>query len=147
MSIRRGPDGLIGDHCFHFGGGSKTRSTTETTTDIDTTQVGIESVEGIGLASAGDIDFNQTITQTDQGAVGSSFEFAEEIGGSAFDFAGDIARQAGETSQRAIETSQRAVATVATRGGSDIAGINQKTIIAMVAGLAAIFIIPQLVRR
>lgn len=131
--------------CFGGDGGRTTTQTTSTQ-DIDTTSVGIESVEGIGIASAGDVNFNQEITQTDQGAVAASFEFADEIGDSAFDFAGDIARGAAETSQRAIETSQRAIATVATGGGSDVAGINQKTIVAVMAGLAAIFIIPAIIR-
>ena len=128
-----------------FGGSSKTRSTT--TTDIDTTQVGIESVEGIGIAAAGDVEFNQDITVTDLGAIDSSFEFAEELGSGAFDFASDVSRQAGETARAAVETSRQAIATVATGGADELAGINSRTIGFIAAGLAAIFIIPQLLRR
>ena len=128
-----------------FGGGSKTQSTT--TTDIDTTQVGIESVEGIGIAAAGDVEFNQAITLTDQGAIESSFEFAEELGSGAFDFASDVSRQAGETARAAVETSRQAIATVATGGADELAGINSRTIGFIAAGLAAIFIIPQILRR
>lgn len=128
-----------------FGGGSETTSTT--VTDIDTTQVGIESVEGIGIAAAGDVEFNQQITLTDQGAIASSFEFAEEIGGGAFEFASDISRQAGETARAAVETSRQAIATVATGGADELAGINSRTIGFIVAGLAAIFVLPQLLRR
>jgi len=127
-----------------FGGDSDTSS--ETTTDIDTTQVGIESVEGIGIAAAGDVSFNQDITLTDQGAIESSFEFAEEIGGGALDFASDVSRQAGETARAAVETSRQAIATVATGGATDLANINAKTIGFIVAGLAAVFLIPRLIR-
>ena len=128
-----------------FGGGSETTSTT--VTDIDTTQVGIESVEGIGIAAAGDVEFNQQITLTDQGAIDSSFEFAQEIGGGALDFASDISRQAGETARAAVATSRQAIATVATGGADELAGINSRTIGFIVAGLAAVFIIPRLIRR
>lgn len=128
-----------------FGGSSKTSSTT--TTDIDTTQVGIESVEGIGIAAAGDVTFRQDITLTDQGAIASSFEFAEEIGAGALDFASDVSRQAGETARAAVATSRQAIATVATGGADELAGINSKTIGFIVAGLAAVFLIPQLLRR
>lgn len=130
-----------------FGGDSDTESTTTTTTDIDTTQVGIESVEGIGIAAAGDVAFNQDITLTDRGAIESSFEFAEEIGSGAFDFASDISRQAGETARAAVATSRQAIATVATGGADELAGINSRTIAFIVAGLAAVFIIPQVLRR
>lgn len=118
--------------CF----GGDTESTTETVTDIDTTQVGIESVEGLGIAAAGDVDFNQTITQTDQGAIAGAFEFAQELGSGAFEFAEDVARGAQETSIRAVETSQMAAATAQTGGQSDIAGINSRTMGFIVAGLA-----------
>ena len=128
-----------------FGGGSETTSTT--TTDIDTTQVGIESVEGIGIAAAGDVSFRQDITLTDQGAIDSSFEFAQEIGGGALDFASDISRQAGETARAAVATSRQAIATVATGGADELAGINSRTIGFIVAGIAAVFLLPQLLRR
>lgn len=128
-----------------FGGDSDTTSTT--VTDIDTTQVGIESVEGIGIAAAGDVEFNQQITLSDQGAIDASFEFAEEIGSGAFDFASDISRQAGETAQQAVAVSRQAIATVATGGADELAGINSRTIGFIVAGLAAIFVLPQLLRR
>lgn len=128
-----------------FGGSSRTASTT--TTDIDTTQVGIETVEGLGIAAAGDVDFEQNITQTDQGAIESSFEFAGEFGEDAFNFASDVAQQAGSTAQQAVETSRQAIATVATGGADELAGINSRTIGFIAAGLAAIFIIPQLLRR
>lgn len=127
--------------------GGRSRSSSQQTTDIDTTQVGIESVEGLGIAAAGDVDFNQNITQTDFGAVESSFEFAGEFGERGFNFASDIARQAGETAQQAVETSRQAIATVATGGASDLAGINQKTIAVIAAAVAAVFIVPQLLKR
>ena len=127
-----------------FGGsGGRTTTTTTSTQDIDTTSVGIESVEGIGIASAGDVNFNQNITQTDQGAVDAAFEFGDEL----LDFAGDISRQAGETSQRAIETSQAAVATVATGGQSDIQKTSGRTIALVAAAFAAVLIVPQLINR
>lgn len=134
-----------------MGGRSRTSSSTTTSQDIDTTQVGIEGVEGVGIAAAGDVEFNQEVTDLGavQGAfdvVGGSLDFAGEFGGEAFDFASDIARQAGQTSQQAVETSRQAIATVATQGQSDIAGINSRTIGFIIAGLAAIFIIPALIR-
>lgn len=128
-----------------FGGDSDTTSTT--TTDIETTQVGIESSEGLAIAAGGDVAFSQNITQTDQGAVRASFEFGEELSQDAFNFAGDVSRQAGEISIRAIDTSRQAIATVATGGATDLAGINMKTIGFVVAGLAAILVIPQVFRR
>lgn len=124
---------------------SKTESTT--VTDIDTTQVGIESVEGIGIAAAGDVAFNQNITLTDQGAIDSAFEFADEFGGGALDFASDVSRQAGEISRAAIATSQQAIATVATGGQTDLAKTSGRTIAFVVAAFAAIFIIPRVLRR
>lgn len=128
-----------------FGGGSKTESTT--VTDIDTTQVGIESVEGIGIAAAGDVAFNQNITLSDQGAIDSAFEFADEFGGGALDFASDVSRQAGEISRAAITTSQQAIATVATGGQTDLQKTSGRTIVFVVAAFAAIFIIPAVLRR
>ena len=125
---------------------SRSDTSSTTVTDIDTTQVGIESVEGIGIAAAGDVEFNQQITLTDQGAIASSFEFAEEIGSGAFDFASDISRQAGETAQQAVAVSQQAIATVATGGQSDLLKTSGKTIALVAAAIAAIFIIPQVFR-
>lgn len=131
-----------------FGGsGGRTTTSTTSTQDIDTTSVGIESVEGLGIAAAGDVDFEQNITQTDQGAVEASFEFAGEFGEDAFNFASDVAQQAGSTAAQAVETSRQAIATVATGGADELAGINSRTIGFIAAGLAAIFIIPQLIRR
>ena len=130
-------DGAIA-HCF--GGGSKTQSSTTTSTDIDTTQVGIERVEGVGIASSGDVDFAQHITQTDYGAVERSLEYAGEFGERALDFAEDVARQAGQTSQQAVDISRRAVATVVTDGASDIAQSHTRSIAVLAAAAAAVLI-------
>lgn len=130
-----------------FGGGSKTSSQTTTTTDIDTTQVGIESVgDGIGIASTGDVSFRQDVTLTDQGAVDSAFEFAGEFGGDALDFASSVSRQAGDVANRAVDVSRQAIATVATGGQSDIQQSNVKAIGFIAAGLAAVFLIPKLIK-
>lgn len=128
-----------------MGGKSRTASTTQTVQDIDTTSVGLQDTEGLAIGAGGDVEFTQNIT--DAGAVQGAFEFgergfqfAEEFVSEAFDFAGGIAAQAGETSQAAV-------ATVATGGASDLAGINQRTILIIAAAAAAIFILPQVFRR
>lgn len=135
-----------------FGGRSKTESTTTTTQDIETTQFGQESITGIGLQAGGDIEFTQEVTDLGavQGAfdvVGGAFDFTGEFAQDAFDFANTSQRQASELAQRSIDTSQKAVATVATGGAVDLAGVNAKTIAIIAAAAAAIFIIPQIVRR
>lgn len=122
-----------------FGGRSSTASTT--TTDVDTTNIGLEDIDGLAIGAGGDVEFNQEVT--DLGAVQGAFDFGE----SALDFGADVSRQAGETALEAVEISRQAVATVATGGQSDIAGINQRTILIIAAAAAAIFIIPQVIRR
>lgn len=119
-----------------FGGKSSTAATTNTTTDIDTKQAGIENVEGIGLAATGDIEFNQEVTDLGavQGAfdaVGGAFDFANEFAEDAFNFANNLG-------QAAVETSQQGVATVATGGQSDIVRSqnNTVTIVAIAAAVA-----------
>lgn len=124
-----------------FGGDSDTSS--ETTNIVETNQAGIESVEGLGIAALGDV----SVETTDLGAVQGAFDFTQNFADSAFDFANDTQSQAADISERAIETSQRALATVATGGQSDLAGINSRTIAFVVAGLAAVFILPLILRR
>ena len=127
-----------------FGGGGKSKSSTTNTTDIDTTNVGIEGVEGVGIAAAGDVEFNQTVT--DQGAVQGAFDFAQDFSEDAFNFANDSQRQAGEIAERSLENSQAALATVATGGQSDLSKIDSKTIGIAVAALAAFAVLPKLIR-
>ena len=115
-----------------FGGRSKT--VTETTQEVTTTQLGLEDIEGIGIAAVGDVEFTQTVT--DLGAVQGAFDFATDIG-----------RQAGETAQQAVATSRQAIATVATGGQVDLQKISGNTIALVAAAFAAVFIIPQLLKR
>jgi len=127
--------------------GGRSRTTAETTSiqDIDTTNVGLQDIGGIGIAGGGDVVAN--IEVTDLGAVQGAFDFAGDFGDGAFMFANDVARQAGELSERAIETSQQAVATLATGGQSDIARIDQKSIAIAAAALVAVLVLPQVFRR
>lgn len=128
-----------------MGGRSTTRSDTTTTQVTDTTSVGLQDTSGIGIAGGGDV--NVAIETTDLGAVQGAFDFTQDFSESAFDFAGDVARQAGETSERAIETSQAALATVQTGGQSDLSKIDSRTIGLAIAGLVAMFVLPILFRR
>ena len=128
-----------------FGGDSDTSS--ETTNVVETNQSAIETIESgaLGISSLGDVDLE--IQTTDLGAVQGAFDFTQNFADSAFDFANDAQSQAADISEGALETSQRALATVATGGQSDLAGINSRTIIFVVAGLAAIVLLPVLLRR
>lgn len=127
-----------------FGGDSETRS--ETTNIVETNQSAIESVSGgIGISSLGDVSLE--LETTDLGAVQGAFDFTQNFADSAFGFANDAQAQAADISERAVETSQRALATVTTGGQSDLAGINSRTIAFVVAGLAAIVLLPVLLRR
>ena len=142
-----------------FGGRSTTTAVTETVQDIDTTQFAQEDITGIGLQAGGDIEFTQEVTDLGavQGAfdvVGGTLDFAGETVGEGFGFGRDALafaessqEQASAIAQRAIGTSQQAVATVATGGATDLAGINQRTVAVIAAAAAAIFIIPQVIRR
>lgn len=136
-----------------FGGRSSTAATTTTTQDTDTTQLGQEDISGIGIQSAGgDIEFTQEVTDLGavQGAfdtVGGALDFTGEFAQDAFDFANTSQNQASAIAQRAIDTSQQVAATAVTGGASDLAGINQRTIAIIAAAAAAIFLLPQLIRR
>lgn len=135
-----------------FGGRSRTESSTTTTQDIDTTQFGQEAISGVALQAGGDIEFTQEVTDLGavQGAfdvVGGALDFTGEFAQDAFDFANTSQRQASELAQRSITTSQQVAATAVTGGASDLASINQKTIAVIAAALAAVFIIPRLIRR
>lgn len=134
--------------------GSRSKSVQQTTSvqDIDTTQLGIEEIGagGVGIVSQGDVSFETTDLGAVQGAFTfgeRSLDFAGEFAGEAFDFGGDIARQAGQTAQEAVEVSRQAIATVATGGATDLAGINVRVIAIIGALVAAVFIIPQFIRR
>ena len=128
-----------------MGGRSRTSSATTSTQDIDTTNVGLQETSGIGVAGGGDVTVD--IETTDLGAIQGAFDFTQDFSEDAFNFAGDVARNAGRLSERAIETSQAAVATVATGGQSDIQKIDQKTIGFALAALVAILVLPQVFRR
>lgn len=135
-----------------FGGKSSTSAATTTTQEIETTTIGLEDIEGIGIGAGRDVEFTQNITDAGaiQGAIGvaeKSFDFAGEFGSEAFDFATDIARQAGETSQQAVETSRQAIGVVGTGGQSEISGQLFKFGGIAVAALAAIFILPRVFAR
>lgn len=141
-----------GPIAYAFGGKSKTVKTTETTQVIDTTTIGLEDIEGIGIGAGRDVEFTQNITDSGaiQGAIGvaeKSFDFAGEFGSEAFDFASDIAQQAGQTSQQAIEVSRQAIGVVGTGGQSEISGQLFKFGGIAAAALAAIFILPRLFGR
>lgn len=133
-----------GDVALAFGGRSRQSSATTTSQDIDTTNVGIEGVEGVGIAAAGDVEFSQQVT--DLGAVQGAFDFTTEFADDAFSFANDVARQAGETAARAVDVSQRALSTVVTGGATDLAGINQKTLIGVALAVGAALAAFQLAR-
>lgn len=126
-----------------MGGKSKTQSESTVIQTTETTSTGLQDTEGFAVAGGGDVH----IETTDQGAVQGAFDFTQQFGAGAFDFASDIAAQAAETSERAIETSQAALATVTTGGESDISKIDSKTIGLAVAGLVAIMVIPQIFKR
>jgi hypothetical protein len=134
-----------------FGGRSTTTGPT-TTQEIETTTIGLEDIEGIGIGAGRDVEFTQNITDAGaiQGAIGvaeKSFDFAGEFGSEAFDFASDIAQQAGQTSQQAIEVSRQAIGVVGTGGQSEISGQLFKFGGFAVAALAAIFILPRVFGR
>ena len=128
-----------------FGGRSSTDSTTTSTQTVETTNVGLQDIAGIGVAGGRDV--NVQIETSDLGAIQGAFDFTGGFGESAFEFASDVARQAGETSERAIETSQLALATVATGGQSDLSRIDSRTIGFAIAALVAVFVLPTLFRR
>lgn len=116
-----------------FGG----RSTTvgpQTTQEIETTTVGLQDIEGIGVAAGGDVEFTQTVT--DQGAIQGAFDFATDIAGQGF-----------QAAQQAVETSRQAIGLVGTGGQSEISGQVFKFGGLAVAAIAAIFIIPRLFGR
>ncbi len=107
-----------------MGGKSKTVNSQTTTQDIDTTSVGLQDIDGVGVAAGGDVEFNQTVT--DLGAIQGAFDFAEssldfagEFGDDAFDFANDIAKQSGENVQFALATSADAIQKVGDATRSD----------------------------
>ena len=103
-----------------FGGKSRTTTVQETTT----TQVGLQDIEGVGIAATGDVEFMQTVT--DLGAIQG-----------AFDFAGDVGQQASELSERAVAISASAVKTVgeATRGDTQQGLVRIAGFVALAAGV------------
>lgn len=141
----------LGDVAQCFGGRSTTTGPT-TTQEIETTTIGLEDIEGIGIGAGRDVEFTQNITDAGaiQGAIGvaeSSFDFAGEFGSEAFDFASDIAQQAGQTAQQAVETSRQAIGVVGTGGQSEISGQLFKFGGIAAIALAAIFVVPRLFGR
>ena len=88
----------VGPVAHAFGGDSETSTSTTTTQDIDTTTLGIQDIEGTALAAGGDIEFNQTIT--DSGAVQGAFDFASDVSGQFV----DLAEQAIAVSAGSIKT-------------------------------------------
>lgn len=128
------------DRCYFFGGDSDTSS--ETTNIVETNQAGIDSVDGLGIASLGDVDLE--IQTTDLGAVQGAFDFAQDFSDSALMFANDSQSQAADLSERALETAQTTAATAVTGGASDLAGINAKVIAFIMVGLVAISLLPKL---
>ena len=124
-----------------MGGRSSTASTTQSSQVVDTTSVGLQDIEGVGVAGGRDVEFTQNITDGGaiQGAIGvaeSSFDFAGEFGDDAFNFASDVARQAGQTAQQAVATSAAAIKTAgdATRSDTSQALVQIAKFAALAAG-------------
>lgn len=128
-----------------MGGKSRTQSESNVSQVTETTSTGLQDTEGFAVAGGGDVEVN--LQTTDAGAVQGAFDFGSQFGESAFEFAGDALAQNAELAERAAETSQAALATVATGGQTDLSKIDGKTIAIAVAALAAVFVIPQLIRR
>lgn len=127
-----------------FGGDSDTSSST--TEIVETNQSGIQNqTGGFGVSSLGDVDVE--IQTTDLGAVQGAFDFTQDFSDSAFRFANDAQAQAADLSEAAVQTSQRALATATTGGVSDLAGINMRMVAIVAAAVAAIFVLPQVLRR
>ncbi len=121
-----------------MGGKSKTQSESTVTQETSTTSTGLQDTEGFAVAGGGDVEVN--LQTSDLGAVQGAFDFSEEFGRSAFQFASEVAESASESSQAAL-------ATVSTGGESDLRNIDSKTIGIAVAALAAIVILPQVFKR
>jgi len=128
-----------------MGGKSRSQATTTTSQTTNTTSTGLQDTEGFAVGAGGDVEVN--LQTTDAGAVQGAFEFSEGFAEDAFEFANTAQLQAGELAERSIETSQAAIATVATGGASDTKQIDQKTIAIVAAALAAILVLPQVLRR
>jgi hypothetical protein len=96
-------------------------STSDTTSITETTNIGIQDVQGIALGAGGDIEFNQQVT--DLGAIQGAFDFADSI-----------SEQAGETVEQALGISAQAAQTVGEFTRSDTSQGLVK--IAMFASLA-----------
>lgn len=135
-----------------FGGDSSSSTHTETSQDIDTTTVGLQQESGLGLAAGGDIEFRGTFT--DQGAIQvaqniaeRSFDFSGEFADEAFGFARDVATQSGQTSQQAVEVSRQAIGVVGTGGQSEITQQLFKSLPWVIAGIAAIMILPRMMGK
>jgi len=118
---------------------------TSTSQVTNTTSTGIQDTEGVAIAGGGNVSVN--LETTDLGAVQGAFDFSEGFAEDAFDFAASSQIQAGELAERSIETSQQAIATLATGGASDLRQTDQKTIAIIAAAIAAIFVLPQVLRR
>lgn len=128
-----------------MGGKSKTQSESNVTQITETTSTGLQDTEGFAVAGGGDVEITQNVT--DGGAVQGAFDFSEQFASSAFDFARDVVGRNAEISEGAQESTQAALATVATGGRSDIAKIDSKTIGLAVAGVVALFVLPQVFKR
>ena len=96
-----------------FGGKSKTKS--ETTQNVTTTNLGIQQEQGTAIAATGPVEINQQTT--DLGAIQGAFDFAQHQS----DVLGEFGHELATVAQTGIETSRQAIATVATGGQSDIA--------------------------
>lgn len=104
-----------------FGGDTDETQTTTTTQEIETTTLGLQDIEGIGIAAGGDVEFNQDVT--DLGAIQGAFDFAESSAG-----------QAASLAEKSIAISGAAVKTVGEATRSDTSQALVK--IAMFASLA-----------